>query len=368
MSKILLSFGLAIVGAAVVAGGAAADGLPVLGVDVSMQGVAVHGGPARYLTVSEGLRGTIVEQTATAGGSIMGLTRLHGTFTIPAVAYDGSASGLSGDGTTLVLIEPRASFPRARTRFAVLDALPLLVRRVVTLRGDFSFDAISPDGGTMFLIQYVSATDPTRYHVRAYDLRSWRLLPQPVVDSREHEGAMRGSPLSRATSTEGRWAYTLYDGAGGTPFVHALDTTAREARCIDLPLLAGLPNLSQLRLRLHGRTLSVVAAGQPLALVYTRSWRVTAPSRPEHDRPWWPLAVGGGGSAALAVLLALAVRRRRNHPAQAGAGEMLVSPTMTAAGKRAWQRTRAMRTAITSGAPRSRPPGRARSRSSSRPS
>ena len=59
---------------------------------------------------------------------------------------------------------------------------------------------------------------------------------------------MRGSPITRATSSDGRWAYTLYDGAGGTPFLHALDTSKRQARCIDLPMLAGGQDLGQLRI------------------------------------------------------------------------------------------------------------------------
>ena len=40
---------------------------------------------------------------------------------------------------------------------------------------------------------------------------------------------MGGSPLTRATSLDGRWAYTLYDGAGRTPFVHAPSPAAGTA-------------------------------------------------------------------------------------------------------------------------------------------
>src|SRR5207237_1594407 len=99
---------------------------------------------------------------------------------------------------TLVLIEPRTAFPRTQTRFAIVDTRRLLLRGYVTLRGDFSFDAVSPNGRTMFLIQYVAPRDPTRYAVRAYDLRARRLLPEPVVDPNERDEAMHGSPLSRA--------------------------------------------------------------------------------------------------------------------------------------------------------------------------
>ena len=59
---------------------------------------------------------------------------------------------------------------------------------------------------------------------------------------------MRGQPLSRAMSPDGRWAYTLYDGNGETPFVHALDTSRATARCIDLDAIGGDENLWRLRL------------------------------------------------------------------------------------------------------------------------
>src|SRR4051812_31245385 len=140
-----LRFGAILAAAGALASTAAADGLPVLGVDVGSQGVATASGQARYVTLALG-RDTLVARTAVAGGRVLGFRRLGGVFTVPAVAYDGSASGLSADGRRLVLIEPRVSFPRARTAFAVLDARRLLLRDVVRLRGDFSFDAISPDG------------------------------------------------------------------------------------------------------------------------------------------------------------------------------------------------------------------------------
>ena len=98
---------------------ARADGLPVLGVDVGATGVATPSGQARYVTIAAGAD-TVVARVDAQGGRIGASLLLPGTFTIPAVAYDGSASGLSGDGHTLILIEPRASFPRAETRLAVL--------------------------------------------------------------------------------------------------------------------------------------------------------------------------------------------------------------------------------------------------------
>ncbi len=152
---------------------------------------------------------------------------LDGRFTIPAVAYDGSPGGLSADGRTLVLINPRTGFPRRITTLAVLDTQRLRARDVIRLTGDFSFDAISPDGRLLYLVQYLSQRDPTRYLVRLYDLEAGRLLPEPIIDPREVGDVMRGTPITRAASPDGRWAYTLYDGAGEHPFIHALDTVGR---------------------------------------------------------------------------------------------------------------------------------------------
>jgi hypothetical protein len=253
---------------------AQADGLPVLGIDVGTQGVESATAPVRYITLPAA-GSTIVARTATHGGRVLRHVAIAGNFTIPAVAYDGSASGLSADGSRLVLIQPRRAFPRARTTFALLDARQLKLQRVVTLPGDFSFDAISARGRTMFLIHYTSVADPTKYEVRAFDLRLGRLLAKPIVDPHDAGEAMRGSPISRATSGDGRWAYTLYDGAGATPFVHALDTNRRQARCIDLDLLAGRQDLWGLRLHVTNGKLTVSAPGQTIAVVDTTSFRVS---------------------------------------------------------------------------------------------
>src|SRR5437773_531279 len=109
MRRIVLA-GLA---ALALAPSAAADGLPVLGVDVGSTGVAAPGGIARYVTIPAPGGGTLVERIRRNGGQVLATSLFPGTFTIPAVAYDASAGGLSGDRHTLVLIEPRTSFPRA---------------------------------------------------------------------------------------------------------------------------------------------------------------------------------------------------------------------------------------------------------------
>jgi hypothetical protein len=317
-----LLLGLTLVAAGFCAGAARADGLPVLGIDVGNIGVTTP--RVRYVTLP--LQGnTLVAQVEREGGSVLQRRALRGRFTIPAVAFDGSADGLSANGHTLVLIRPRIAFPRAETAFAVLGADRLRLRALVTLRGDFSFDALSPDGSLLYLIEYLSPRDPTRYQVRVYDLNAGRLLPDPIVDPSESADEMRGYPLTRIASPDGRWAYTLYDGNGEHPFVHALDTTSRKAHCIDLDALVGL-DLANVRLDLgaDGETLTVIVVPEgPVAAIDTGTFEVADPraagpapapaaSEPGDSRTPWPLLGVGGGLLLLAAgALAVFLRRRR---------------------------------------------------------
>jgi len=301
-----------ILSAGVAATVAHADGLPVLGIDVGPAGVTTAGSPYRWITINDG-KTTLVERVARNGGSVLRWARLPGTFTIPAVAYDGSASGVSADATRLVLIEPRNSFPRARTRFVLLDAGGLGVYRTITLRGDFSFDALSARGRTMFLVNYTSA-DPNSYRVRAYDLTTFRLRHASITDPAEHEDAMHGAPITRLATADGRWAYTLYDGAGSTPFVHALDTATQRARCIDLPMLKGRRDLWALRLhRGAGGGIRVTSAAGPVAAIDPATFTAGPPPAP-HDardlRPWLLYGLAAALAALLGTLAGNLVRRR----------------------------------------------------------
>ncbi len=208
-----------------------------------------------------------------------------GRYTIPVVALDGTPSGLSADERTLVLINPRRRFPRQRTAFTVLDARTLRVRAVLDFEGDYSFDALSPNGRWLYLIQYTSRRDPQSYAVRAYDLRAGRMLPKAIVDPTEPDEAMRGYPLTRVTTPNGRWEYTLYDGGGSHPFVHALDTVGRKALCLDLDVLEGDSNLGNLTLEPEaGGTITVHYRGTAMAFIDRTTRQVTEtplpPARP----------------------------------------------------------------------------------------
>jgi hypothetical protein len=297
----------------------AAGGVPVSGVAPD-QGVPGPGG-VRYVARTVDATTTVRELSASA--KVIQSEALAGTLLVPAVTVDGTGGGLSADGGTLVLAKPRTSIPQAETHLVVLRADGLEVRERLRLKGDFGFDAISPDASRLYLIEYLSARDPTRYAVRAYDLRSRRLLAEPIVDPDEEDpDEMRGYPLTRAVSADGRWVYTLYDGGGEHPFVHALDTVDGRAVCIDTPSLASSRDLYRLGLGVSsdGSTLTVADRGRALALIDTRTFEVRGPSDPAPSAPAgghdsWRLIIPAAAVVALAGSAFALIARRRGLPA-----------------------------------------------------
>jgi hypothetical protein len=279
---------------------ARADGLPVLGFASAAHGVRTLDGTRRYLART-GQHKTIVTAISRSGLTLARAV-VPGRFDVPVVAYDGSPAGLSADGRTLVVIRPRAAFPQRSTELLILAARTLRPRRFERMRGDFSFDAISPNGELVYLIQYTSRVDPTRYRVRALSTRTGRLFARDIVDPHNPGESMRGNPITRVGSPDGRWAYTLYDG-NGHPFVHALDTARRQARCIDVAAFPTNSNWLGARLRLAGRRLSVVLGGRTSSEIDTRSLSVL---------PSAPARTGSATSANTATLPSKAPTRPRS--------------------------------------------------------
>jgi hypothetical protein len=107
-------------------------------------------------------------------------------------------------------------------------------------------------------------------------------------------------------SVDGRWAYTLYS-SSGSPFVHALDTATRTARCIDVPPFQSAvdPFAAKLRL-LPGDRLLVIAGGRTLATIDTRKLAVVVPPRRSATRSD-KAAAGSSGLLVALVVTALAL-------------------------------------------------------------
>ncbi len=311
---------------------ARADG-PAIGVTLGGgTGVVAPAQHLRFVPVPVGSR-TLVEAISTDDGTVRGAVPIDGgAWGTWLLTLYGAVGGLSPDGALLVLGRQETRLPIRTTHILVIPTndiarATLAHARRIDLRGDFSFDAVSADDDTLFLIQHLASGNGNRYQVRAYDLFRHRLLPQVVADRSGWEKVMAGWPIARVTPPGGAWDYTLYESADGSSgFVHALDTLHRRAVCIDLP--KGItPDLTQLGMTLDlGRDrLDLNAHGAIVATIDTVSLRLhLGAPRPER-RPAAAVADPGGGSlpwariglaalllaAAAAASLALVPARRR---------------------------------------------------------
>ena len=275
-SRLLISAAVAVVGVAAAAPAASGDGGPGPGFAQGWDGI--QSGNVRYVAVPAGGQ-TALEVIRRNGGRVVRFMTMKGSWGIPLVADDGTTGGLLRDGHTLLVagVKYGAIRPKYST-FALVDMKKMRVARKLRIHGDQSFDALSPDAKYMYLVEYVSAGDFSRYRVRAYDLRAGRLLRDPVIDKREWETTMQGYPISRAAPHQG-WVYTLY-GGGDHAFIHALDTAHVRAVCIDLPWKQP-HRLFEFRLRSDGEGHLVVRGprGRTLAVVDRTALRVLSSVR-----------------------------------------------------------------------------------------
>lgn len=321
--------------AAAAGGGVPTKGVVGSGITQVGNGIADSAGAFRYTAVPAGA-GTTVGKIEIETGRVEQFTFVDRQLVIPAVAYDGSAGGLSADGETLVLATPAYRFPQRTSDFTVLDTDNLRVRERLSLDGTYTYDALSPDGRSLYLIEYTSRRDLSQYLVREYDLRRDRFHPEPIIDPNESAEEMYGTPVTRTTSPDGRWEYTLYDGQEH-PFIHALDTERGKAVCIDLESVHRVApfNGDRLEISPNGATLTVMTRKGPAELVDTRTFEVEPAPAPADEAPPGPAqaaADGGGDLTAWAliggglVLLTGAIThlvRRRRTPAGEAALEHL---------------------------------------------
>jgi hypothetical protein len=257
-------------------------GYPVPGMDTTKQGATAPGDPYRYVALPA--RGaTTLLKVSRDDGIALRHRLIAGESVVGAVAMDASTTGLSADGATLALIEPRGAQVQRVTHLVLVNTLTLRPTARLAIPGDFTLDGISPDGRRLYLVQYRSpAANPLDYAVRAYDVAHRRLLPKPIVDARHPDEKMTGFPMTRAVSPDGRWAYTLYSG-GEENFVHALDMADGRAFCVDLEGLTP-DELSAMRLAVRrGHVDLLNQAGDPVRRIDASTFKVTTPPQPAID-------------------------------------------------------------------------------------
>jgi hypothetical protein len=241
------------------------------------EGLLSKDGAVRFVAVGvPGGAATVLTATNRSGGSTLMTQTVTGAFGVPQLTSKGPAGGLFRDGSAFVV---QSMGYNTTTRFVVLGTEDLAVRQAIELKGTYAFDALSPDGSRMYLIQHTTADDLQHYVVRAYDLNEHTLLPGRIADRTQKGWVMQGWPVSRAESADGRWAYTLYANPGGYPFIHALDSVKGVAHCVGIPWPASdraQQTLFGYALRLKGPSLVVgPQSGAAYRLVNTTNWKVT---------------------------------------------------------------------------------------------
>ncbi len=173
--------------------------------------------------------------------------RLDGAWRLPTVGSDVIPAGVSTDGSTIALVEERPDTARATSRFTILqhDRLgarttagdaPLRLVRTITLLGSFEYDALSPDGSILYVVEHLDGTVAGRYQVRAVDVASGVMREEVIADKSNLGEAMAGWPVTQLRRPDGV-VLTLYRGRDH-PFIHALNSKEAWAVCIDLPATA----------------------------------------------------------------------------------------------------------------------------------
>jgi hypothetical protein len=241
------------------------------------KGVLSYDGTLRF-TAAKSAEGTLVKAVSTKDGTVQASRTFDGRLGIPTLQYGKAGEGMSRDGKTFVL--ETAGLTDA-SQFLLVSTSDLATVDSFTLKGTYAFDALSPNGSMMYLIQHKTTQDVEHYIVRGYDLRTHRLLPQRIADKSQESWVMQGWAVTRATSPSGRWVYTLYANPGGYPFVHALDTVNAVAHCVGLPWPATNGEqgpVFNFTLGLKGHMLSVRNQGGSIyRTINTTNWKVSKP-------------------------------------------------------------------------------------------
>ena len=202
---------------------------------------------------------------------------LAGKLGVPGISFNGLAEGTFANGRRLVLSSSIYD-DVTRTRFVVVDTRTLRPLKTIRLRGAFAFDALSPGGARLYVLQFPQGLDGgIRYVVRSVSMRTGKLEAGAIVDKTEPDEQMNGIALNRAWSPNRTWAYTLYNGGTSHAFIHALDTRTRTARCIDLPWKGEEQSiLDTVQMAVKGGTLLLTGVGgETLASVDTTTFAVT---------------------------------------------------------------------------------------------
>jgi len=215
---------------------------------------------------------TVVRVIDPATGAERRSIKVAGRYDL-ASAYRVAPTGLSRNGLVLALEAPPSA---GRSAFAVIDMRTDIVK-MLTVPGDMTVDVVSDDAASLYLVEHKR---DDRYNVRLYDLAIGMLAATPIVDLKQVElstpdvvakGLMAGVFHASVPGRLNGWYFSFYFNPGRTPFVHALNVTARYATCIlDVPTGSGPAATGYWALALapDGRTLYATNAVQGVVTTY----------------------------------------------------------------------------------------------------
>ncbi|GAC1698322.1 MAG: hypothetical protein NVS9B6_08280 [Candidatus Limnocylindrales bacterium] len=191
----------------------------------------------RYWTVgtTDGLpAATTLRELDPSTGTQLRALEIEGRWAMPS-SYGAAPSGFSTDGSWLVLAAPQTKTGTVTTSaFAVVDTVLARVARRVVANGDHSFDAISADGRSLYVVEHLGS--PTQYRVRVAGGGGVALSIAPIVDLKVAAPQMNGIYHSSVARPGGLWNYGLYFSPTKGAFIHALNTAQLYAQCIlDVP-------------------------------------------------------------------------------------------------------------------------------------
>jgi len=190
----------------------------------------------RLFTAVAGSGVTVVTIYQTQDGARLQSFAIKGTYSSNGAGYGNAV--LSPDGRWMALRDLAPNVQQ--TTIAVVDTQTGRVAKLITQTDDFTLDAISPDGQTLYLLQQLNDAEH-HYYVRAFDVAANQLNPTIIVDKTDLETQMAGQAVMRQMAADGTVAHTLYvNAAESKAFVHILPVGGGPnmtpfARCIDLP-------------------------------------------------------------------------------------------------------------------------------------
>src|SRR3954449_5485310 len=236
-------------------------------------GVSSRDGTMLYLALNAAGNTTTLQVQRASDRGVVKSRSIDGAFGVPMLA-DSYTDAIFRDGSAFVV--QNLDYGK-RSELRIVNTSDLSVRDSISFAGTYSYDALSPDGKVMYLIQHTSADDVTHYVVRAYDLDSHTLRPGRIADKSQRGWVMQGFPAKRTATKDGRWVYTMYANPNGYPFIHALDTVNGVAHCVGFATPPGGDGqVFNGKLVLKGSKLQVRAQGGSLwRVIDLRNWRVT---------------------------------------------------------------------------------------------